>query len=67
MATNNAAQIADWNGPMGQQWARLQRELDAMVMPFGDAALKRAAPGLVDHPLAKIGRASCRERVCLAV
>ena len=44
MATDNSAQIADWNGPMGQQWARLQRDLDAMVMPFGDAALQRAAP-----------------------
>ena len=44
MATDNSGQIADWNGAMGQQWARLQRDLDAMVMPFGDAALKKAAP-----------------------
>lgn len=44
MATDNAEQIADWNGAMGQQWARLQRDLDTMVMPFGDAALKAAAP-----------------------
>ena len=43
MATDNSEQIADWNGAMGQQWARLQRELDGMVMPFGEAALKTAA------------------------
>lgn len=44
MATDNSAQIAEWNGAMGQQWARLQRDLDTMVMPFGDAANQRAAP-----------------------
>jgi SAM-dependent methyltransferase len=44
MATDNSTQIADWNGANGQQWARLQPELDAMVIPFGDGALKRAAP-----------------------
>lgn len=46
MALDNSEQIADWNGAMGQQWARLQRDLDGMVMPFGDAALKAAAPRL---------------------
>ena len=44
MVTDNSDQIADWNGAMGQQWARLQRDLDTMVMPFGDAAVKAAAP-----------------------
>ena len=44
MSADNAEQIADWNGAMGQQWASLQRDLDAMVRPFGDAALKAAAP-----------------------
>ncbi len=44
MLTDNSEQIADWNGPVGQQWAALQRDLDAMIMPFGAAALKVAAP-----------------------
>ena len=44
MAPDNSDQISEWNGAVGQQWARLQRDLDGMVTPFGDAALKRAAP-----------------------
>ena len=44
MAADNSEQIAEWNGAVGQQWARLQRDLDGMVMPFGDAALRAAAP-----------------------
>ena len=43
-ADNNAEQIAEWNGVMGQQWAGMQRETDAVVAPFGNAALHRAAP-----------------------
>jgi len=43
-ADNNAEQIAEWNGVMGQQWAEKQRETDAVVAPFGNAALNRAAP-----------------------
>ena len=43
-ADSNAEQIADWNGVMGQQWAGMQRETDAVVAPFGNAALHRAAP-----------------------
>ena len=33
MTADNAQQIADWNGAVGQQWARLQRHLNGMVMP----------------------------------
>jgi SAM-dependent methyltransferase len=44
MSTENAEQIADWNGAMGQRWAELQAEIDGIVVPFGEAALKRAAP-----------------------
>ena len=44
MTTDNAEQISDWNGAMGHQWAALQRHLDAMIMPFGAAALMVAAP-----------------------
>ncbi|MEP7282664.1 MAG: class I SAM-dependent methyltransferase [Rubrivivax sp.] len=41
---SNADQIADWNGPLGQRWAALQREIEGIVRPFGLAALARAAP-----------------------
>ena len=43
MSTDNSQQIADWNGPMGERWAALQRDTDRIVAPFGDAALKIAA------------------------
>ena len=43
MSSENAQQIADWNGPMGHQWATLQRDLDKVVAPFGAAALLAAA------------------------
>ena len=41
--TGNEAQIADWNGAMGERWATLQREIDGIVTPFGDAALVAAS------------------------
>jgi SAM-dependent methyltransferase len=44
MSTGNAEQIAEWNGALGQRWAESQREIDGIVAPFGQAALKRAAP-----------------------
>ena len=40
---NNDDQIAEWNGPMGERWAKMQGELDALTRPFGDAALRAAA------------------------
>lgn len=40
---DNATQIADWNGVMGQRWATLQQEIDGIVVPFGEAALAAAA------------------------
>jgi SAM-dependent methyltransferase len=43
-ADSNSEQIAEWNGAMGQQWAEKQRETDAVVAPFGRAALNKAAP-----------------------
>ena len=42
MSTENAQQIADWNGPMGRQWATLQSDLDKVVAPFGAAAVRAA-------------------------
>jgi SAM-dependent methyltransferase len=44
MATDNSEQIAQWNGAVGQRWIAMQREIDRIVVPFGDAALKVAAP-----------------------
>lgn len=44
MPTDNSEQIAEWNGAMGQLWAQKQREIDNVIVPFGDAALKAAAP-----------------------
>ena len=44
MPADNSEQIAEWNGALGQRWVAMQRELDRIVVPFGDAALKAAAP-----------------------
>lgn len=44
MSAENAEQIAEWNGQLGQRWATLQREIDGIVVPFGEAALQAAAP-----------------------
>jgi SAM-dependent methyltransferase len=44
MPTDNSEQIAEWNGTLGQRWVAMQREIDRIVVPFGDAALKIAAP-----------------------
>jgi 2-polyprenyl-3-methyl-5-hydroxy-6-metoxy-1,4-benzoquinol methylase len=43
MPVDNSEQIAEWNGALGQRWATMQREIDGIVVPFGDAALKVAA------------------------
>jgi len=44
MAADNAEQIAEWNGALGQRWATMRQEIDRVVVPFGDAALKVASP-----------------------
>jgi SAM-dependent methyltransferase len=44
MPVGNAEQIAEWNGSLGQRWVEMQREIDAIVVPFGEAALEAAAP-----------------------
>jgi SAM-dependent methyltransferase len=44
MAADNSEQIAEWNGALGQRWVAMQREIDRIVVPFGDAALRVAAP-----------------------
>ena len=44
MSIDNAEQIAEWNGALGQRWVAMRQEIDRIVAPFGDAALKAAAP-----------------------
>jgi SAM-dependent methyltransferase len=43
MPADNSEQIAEWNGAMGQRWATMRQEIDRVVIPFGEAALKAAA------------------------
>lgn len=42
--SDNAEQIAEWNGVLGQRWVAMQQQVDRIVAPFGDAALKAASP-----------------------
>src|SRR5580692_2394545 len=35
-------QIAYWNGPAGERWAREQEGFDSLLRPFGQAALDAA-------------------------
>ena len=44
MPADNSEQIAEWNGALGQRWVTMKREIDRVVVQFGDAALKAAAP-----------------------
>jgi SAM-dependent methyltransferase len=44
MPADNSEQIAEWNGALGQRWVAKRQEIDRLVVPFGDAALKAAAP-----------------------
>src|SRR6266568_6502953 len=44
MLADNSEQIAEWNGVLGQRWTAMRQEIDRIVVPFGDAALKTAAP-----------------------
>ena len=55
MPADNSEQIAEWNGALGQRWATMQREIDRIVAPFGDAALKAAAP----HPGERVIDVGC--------
>jgi SAM-dependent methyltransferase len=44
MAADNSEQIAEWNGALGERWVAMRQEIDRFMVPFGDAALKAAAP-----------------------
>ena len=42
MPGDNSEQIREWNGPLGERWARDQQEMDALAGPHGEAAIKAA-------------------------
>lgn len=42
--SDNAEQIAEWNGVVGQRWVAMQQQVERVVAPFGEAALRAAAP-----------------------
>ena len=44
MSADNSEQIAEWNGALGERWVAMRQEIDRLVVPFGNAALKAAAP-----------------------
>src|ERR1700687_4142026 len=44
MAADKFDQSAEWNGALGERWVAMRQEIDRFVVPFGDAALKAAAP-----------------------
>jgi SAM-dependent methyltransferase len=44
MRADNSDQIAEWNGALGERWVAMRQEIDRFVVPFGNAALKAAAP-----------------------
>jgi SAM-dependent methyltransferase len=44
MANDNSAQIAEWNGALGEKWAEEQETLDGLTAPFGEAAIRAADP-----------------------
>lgn len=51
MTQANVYQVSDWNGSSGERWVSNQARLDAMLAPFGDAALEVAALRPAEHVL----------------
>ena len=51
VATDNRAQIEQWNGPVGQRWAANHLALDASLLPICDALFARAAVGPTERVL----------------
>lgn len=41
---DNADQVEFWNGTAGKQWSQLQKQVDANLRPFADAAIAALAP-----------------------
>lgn len=51
MSSDNSEQIAEWNGAVGQRWAAQQEQMDRTIRPYGEAALKAAAPRAGEYAL----------------
>ncbi|MCJ2031639.1 class I SAM-dependent methyltransferase [Methylobacterium sp. J-043] len=51
MAERDAVQAADWKGQDGGRWVAYQARLEAMLAPFGEAALEAAAPAAGERVL----------------
>lgn len=51
MTDANADQAAYWNERAARTWVSLQKRLDAMLRPFGDAAMAALAPRAGEHIL----------------
>jgi 2-polyprenyl-3-methyl-5-hydroxy-6-metoxy-1,4-benzoquinol methylase len=51
MAGDNAKQIEDWNGSVGEHWAAEQENTDRLIRAFGDAALRAAGTKLGERVL----------------
>jgi SAM-dependent methyltransferase len=51
VATDNRAQIEQWNGPVGERWAANHVALDASLLPISEALLARAAVGPTERVL----------------
>jgi SAM-dependent methyltransferase len=43
MASGNTQQIQEWNGAVGAHWVAEQQTMDALIRPFGEAAIAAAA------------------------
>ena len=42
--TSNAAQVEFWNGPTGQRWTRLAKQIEDNLRPFTDELVRRLGP-----------------------
>lgn len=43
MSIDNAAQVAEWNGPQGHRWVEMQAEVNHLLEPFTAALMAAAA------------------------
>jgi SAM-dependent methyltransferase len=49
MSSENAQQVKDWNGRSGERWVEHQDWLDAMLAPFGGAAIEASGIAQGQH------------------
>lgn len=51
MAGDNAQQVADWNGAVGERWAADQERTDQLIQAYGEAALAAGRPAAGERVL----------------